>query len=513
VFGLQFHPEVELTVNGSQILNNFLYKIANCKGLYQMSNREENCLQYIKRFVGDGHVLCLVSGGVDSAACTALITKALGSDRVTTVHIDNGFMRKDESSQVAESLNQIGINPQVISAGLTFRDATTLMSYCDQNGHIYRQPTPRLNACINAEEKRHIIGDTFVKIATDILRSLDIKGRRVFLAQGTLRPDLIESASSIASAFASVIKTHHNDTALVREMRAKGLVVEPLVDFHKDEVRQLAKSLGLPPEIINRHPFPGPGLAIRVICQDEPYIREEFTHINLLLHAVVTYNEAVQQSNSYTTLIADCTSSNEQLFLLELTNALSLHATVLPIYTVGVQGDARSYNYVAALSSNERNIEWTQLFKLAKLIPKICHTINRVVWVFGKVVFGPINDVTPTHLTSGVLATLREADSIVNGILLSQRLMHTVSQMPVILIPIHFDRNFNERPYFPSCQRSIVLRPFLTSDFMTGTPAIPGKDIPLQAISEMVSKIMEVPGISRVLYDLTPKPPGTTEWE
>ena len=305
-------------------------------------------------------VQSLVSGGVDSAVCTALICKALGYDKVTAVHIDNGFMRKNESSQVLTSLQELGINlqgkihvhpsilsfiylfthsfiylfthlfiylftpsfiylfthlfiyslihlsiysliylsiyslihlsiysliylsihsfiypsihsfiyqsiypfthpsiPSVINAALTFSNSTTTMNYYDHEGQVHRQLTPYLHMVTNAEEKRHIIGDTFMKIAKEILQDLSCKGHCVYLAQGrygihlpliigigTLRPDLIESASALVSTNAHIIKTHHNDTQLVREMRSKGFLVEPLTDFHKDEVRQLGISLG-----------------------------------------------------------------------------------------------------------------------------------------------------------------------------------------------------------------------------------------------------------------------------
>jgi len=148
--------------------------------------------------------------------------------------------------------------------------------------------------------------------------------------------------------------------------------------------------------------------------------------------------------------------------------------------------------------------------QLAKIIPKIC-PINRVTYVFGGGLKYPIQEITGTTLTSNVLSTLRQVDHIANEVLFTHNVAHTITQMPVILIPIHFDIDpVSRRPF---CQRSVVIRPFITNDFMTGTAAQPGKDISIQVLSEMVSKIQQVPGISRVLYDLTSKPPGTTEWE
>jgi len=154
--------------------------------------------------------------------------------------------------------------------------------------------------------------------------------------------------------------------------------------------------------------------------------------------------------------------------------------------------------------------KFENLIRLAKLIPRICHNINRVCYIFGPPVQYQVMDITPTFLTPHVLAQLREADSIATSIL-SKGYASSISQMPVILIPIHFDRDVVSRQ--PSCQRSVVIRTFITEDFMTGIPAIPNRHIPLEVFKQMVEQIEAIPGISRVLYDLTPKPPGTTEWE
>lgn len=149
------------------------------------------------------------------------------------------------------------------------------------------------------EEKRKIIGDTFIRIADEIIRDLFLDPNEVLLGQGTLRPDLIESASSLASSTADAIKTHHNDTELVRKLRDQGRVVEPLKDFHKDEVRILGRDLGLPEELVERHPFPGPGLAVRILCADEPYIEKDFNETTILLKLIVTYAVALQKVSKF----------------------------------------------------------------------------------------------------------------------------------------------------------------------------------------------------------------------
>jgi GMP synthase (glutamine-hydrolysing) len=158
--------------------------------------------------------------------------------------------------------------------------------------------------------------------------------------------------------------------------------------------------------------------------------------------------------------------------------------------------------------------DWIQISKMSKLIPKICHNVNRVCYVFGEAIKFPVQDVTPTFLTTQVLATLREADHRAHQVLKNNNCYHLVAQMPVILIPIHFDRDYVTGCHRePSVQRSIVIRSFITEDFMTGVPAIPDQQIPFTVFQQMADQIIQVPGISRVLYDLTPKPPGTTEWE
>ncbi|XP_064197576.1 GMP synthase [glutamine-hydrolyzing]-like [Anguilla rostrata] len=510
LYGTQFHPEVDLTERGTDMLRNFLFDVAGCASGFTMQSRQQSCIREIRQRVDKSKVLVLLSGGVDSTVCTALLNKALPEDQVIAVHIDNGFMRKGESQAVEEALTKLGIKLQVVKAAHTFYNGTTTLPISEEDTTPRKRISKTLNTTASPEEKRKIIGDTFVKVANEVMEEMDLKPEEVFLAQGTLRPDLIESASHIASGKAELIKTHHNDTELVRSLRDQGRVIEPLRDFHKDEVRALGRELGLPEEIVSRHPFPGPGLAIRVLCTDQPYVCKDFAETNNMLKIIADFAASVRKPHTLLQRVKSCLSEEEEETLLQITSLHSLSAFLLPIRTVGVQGDCRSYSYVCGVSSQEAP-HWDSLLFLARLIPRMCHSVNRVVYVFGPQVREPPADITPTFLTTGVLSTLRQADFVAHAALRESGYSGKVSQMPVILTPLHFDRDPLQKQ--PSCQRSVVIRTFITSDFMTGIPATPGNHIPEEVVMKMVAEIRKVPGISRVMYDLTSKPPGTTEWE
>ena len=505
-YGLQFHPEVDLTDNGFKMLRTFLNDIAGISGNFTIDSREMECLRFIKESVGSKKVLMLVSGGVDSTVCAALLHKALPQEQVIAVHINNGYMRKEESKQVEISLNKLGLKLHVANAWHEFGNGSTTI--IPTNGERPRT-TAMLCQTINPEEKRKIIGDTYIRVANDMIQQLDLDPNEVLLGQGTLRPDLIESASELVTTNASTIKTHHNDTDLVRALRSQGKVVEPLKDFHKDEVRKIGKDLGLSSEFVDRHPFPGPGLAIRIICADQPYMERDFVETQVLLKVLTDYSASVVKKHALLPRVDSCTSEMDKKDLQQISQ-LGLQPSLLPIKSVGVQGDSRSYSYVVGLSS-DKEPSWEKLLILARLIPKVCHNINRVCYIFGGSVRENVQDVTPTFLTPHVIGTIRQADYLATKVLADSDCMSKISQMPVVLIPIHFDRDPISRA--PSCQRSVVLRPFITQDFMTGSPAVPTKHLPLPVVTKMVSEIRTVPGVNRVLYDLTSKPPGTTEWE
>jgi GMP synthase (glutamine-hydrolysing) len=463
MYATQFHPEVDLTTEGKKMLSHFLFDIANFKGTYTMEHRLDRTLLEIRQKVKDNPVLILVSGGVDSTVSAALLSKALSPQQIHAVHIDTGLMRKNESSLVIQELKKLGLAVHLVDASKQFQEATTLIS---------GKKTKPLNKTTDPEEKRKIIGDTFMKVTDQAILDLQLDLGKTFIAQGTLRPDLIESASDLVSSSAYVIKTHHNDTPLVREKRKRGMIIETNKDWHKDEVRKIGEMLGLPKELLLRQPFPGPGLAVRILCAETAYTYETIKKIH----------------------------EPQILYGLE-----HISLVQLPIKSVGVQGDDRSYKAVVALTGQLTDeADWTKLKHLANEIPKLDHEVNRVVYVFGNKITSAPKEITLTYLTQEVVEQLRDADAIVNQCLIKHNLVQKISQMPVILIPVSFDE--------PG-KRSIVLRPFLTNDFMTGLPALPGKEIPSACIQEMVKDILKIKGISRVLYDLTSKPPGTTEWE
>lgn len=510
IYGVQFHPEVDLTENGKDMLRNFLFDICGLAGDFTMEDRQKECIQHIKEVVGQNKVLMLLSGGVDSTVCAALLNKALTPDQVIAIHVDNGFMRKNESDQVKASLEKIGLDVHVERSSLRFMDGHTTVNVETSPGIFASKKTDLLCFVTDPEEKRKIIGDTFMEVAKKIINRMNLNPSEVVLGQGTLRPDLIESASGLASDKADVIKTHHNDTDLVRKLRAEGRVVEPLKDFHKDEVRRLGKDLGLPNDLVERHPFPGPGLAIRILCQSEPFIEKDFAETQVLCRLVVNYGSMVEKEHALLNRIDSITSEVERKRLIEVSKKQRYVATLLPIRTVGVQGDGRTYSYAVGISS-EKEPDWSDLLYFATLIPRVCHNINRICYVFGGPVEYPVNDVTQTNLTPNVIGTLRQVDFLANQVLHVANCADKLSQMPLVLIPVHFDRSNIERS--TSLQRSVVIRTFITNDFMTGVPAQPGKDIPQEVVNKMVAEISTVQGISRVLYDLTAKPPGTTEWE
>jgi len=273
-------------------------------------------------------------------------------------------------------------------------------------------------------------------------------------------------------------------------------------------VRELGRSLGLPPEIVERQPFPGPGLGIRIICAEEPSIpdEEKFAETWMMLKSLTDYGNADSVfSYHFKNTFSKGDGGKEKFAELEekLRQIQGINGTLVPIRTVGVQGDERTHSYLAALSGTKN---WDDLFFLAKLIPRVGHKINRIAYLFGdKYEPHQIREVTPTFLTPDIIKQLQEADDIVNQELLNYELMRKLSQVPVVSVPIGFGEEG---------KRSIAIRTFITNDFMTGRPAVPGIDMPEEALDVMTERILaEVPGIARVMFDLTSKPPGTTEWE
>jgi GMP synthase (glutamine-hydrolysing) len=336
LYGLLFHPEVVHTEGGAEILRNFAYRVCGCTGDWTMASFVEESIGRIREQVGPGRVVCGLSGGVDSTVAAVLIHRAIG-DRVTCIFVDNGLLRQDEAAQIRTRFERLHLPLEFVDASDVFLE--------------------RLEGVEDPERKRKIIGATFIDIFDTRAREI---GTFEFLAQGTLYPDVIESVSVVGPSAA--IKSHHNVGGLPAGMHFK--LVEPLRQLFKDEVRAVGTTLGLDDEFVWRQPFPGPGLAVRLLG---PVTRER---LDLLRRADAVVADEVRKAGWYRRLW--------QSF-----------AVLLPVRSVGVMGDERTYEYTVAIRAVESRdgmtADWARLphdllGAISSRVVNEVRGINRVVY-------------------------------------------------------------------------------------------------------------------------------------
>ncbi len=337
LFGVQFHPEVVHTEIGWEVLANFVLRIAKAAPTWTMKSFIEKTIEEIRERVGAGEkVICALSGGIDSTVTAILVHRAIG-DRLVPIFVNNGVLRKNEAESVLAVMSSLGLKVRYVDASERFLS--------------------RLKGVVDPEEKRRIIGHTFIEVFEEEARKV---GDVAYLAQGTLYPDVIESVSFRGPS--ATIKSHHNVGGLPERMKLK--LIEPLRELFKDEVREIARELGLPEDIVYRQPFPGPGLAIRILGE----VTKD--KLEILREADAIVLEEMKKSGWYR-------------------KVWQSFAVLLPIKTVGVMGDFRTYEYVVAIrcvdSVDAMTADWTRLpyDLLAKISNRIINEvrgINRVVY-------------------------------------------------------------------------------------------------------------------------------------
>ena len=423
LMAVQFHPEVVHTPQGHKILSNFVFRVCGCTPDWDPKDRIRPLESEIRSVAGDRNVFFFVSGGVDSTVAYTLCLRALGPERVYGIYVDTGLMREGETEYVRRLFTQLGATAfHVEEAEAEFLSALT--GVCDP------------------EKKRHIIGEQFVAVQERVLSTGHFLDGHWILGQGTIYPDTIESGGT---ARADVIKTHHNRVAGIQRLIEMGRIIEPLSSFYKDEVREIGAELGIPGEFLHRHPFPGPGLAIRCLCSET--------------EASVERREP---------------------------------GWLLPIRSVGVKGDSRSYQSVLAL-------EHLPADELATELVNRSMDINRVVGVVKARVPLSMMRTSVQALSRIRLERLRGADAVARQLSEESGFESKVWQFPVVLIPVGS----------AGAPDSIVLRPIHSVDGMTAQAV----RMPDKLLERMSMLLLSIDGICAVFYDLTHKPPGTIEWE
>ncbi len=445
-YGIQFHAEVTHTQEGNKLLDNFL-TVCKVKRDWNINEFIQEEIEIIKRKIGDKKVFLLVSGGVDSTVCFALLEKALGPDRVHGMLVDTGLMRLNEAEKVKETLKNAGfVNLHVADKKALFLS--------------------RLKGISDPEQKRKIIGELFWEVKEDIAEEKNLNPDEWIMAQGTIYPDTIETGGT---KHADTIKTHHNRVDLMQEMIKAGKVIEPIAQLYKDEVRVLGEELGLPHNLVWRHPFPGPGLGVRLLCSNEEDVKKvpEFDDLNDQI------KEHIQTKHK----ISD------------------IEVKVLPAQSVGVQGDERTYRHPAALFTEIR--DWDLLEKISTSITNHFPEVNRVILsLYGE----PGNfGLNVLYTTDERISLLQKVDDIVNKTMDKAPNDYNIWQFPVVLIPTGVG----------SKKESIVLRPIVSTEAMTASFARIDQDI----LNKLITEISKEESISHIFYDLTHKPPGTIEWE